>query len=110
MKYQRHSDTSHAAAERIEPAADTLRAEVYSWIVRNGLYGSTDEETAEALSMAGNTQRPRRVELMDGGHVVDSGRRRKTRSGRNAVVWITVRVRDEAERRRKAANQGELLL
>jgi hypothetical protein len=108
MKYQRHSGTSHAAAESIEPAADTLRAEVYSWIVRCGLYGATDEETADTLRMAGNTERPRRVELCDGGLVADSGQRRKTRSGRNAVVWISVRVRDEAMRRREQSRMEDL--
>lgn len=106
MKYQRHSTTSHDAATRIEPAADTLRAEVYAFLRRTDLRGATDEEIAEALKMAGNTERPRRVELVDGGHVVDSLRRRKTHSGRNAVVWITTRVRD-AELRRREAMPGQ---
>ena len=97
MKYQDHSATSHAAALRIEPAADTLRAEVYAWIIRCGLHGATDEELQTALHMAGNTERPRRVELMDGGHVVDSQQRRKTKSGRDAVVWIATRVRDRRQ-------------
>ena len=88
MKYQSHSDTSLDAAERIESVAETLRADVYRWIALQGKRGSTDEETAEALLLSGNTQRPRRCELVDGGFVVDSGQRRKTHSKRNAVVWI----------------------
>lgn len=95
LKYQRHSDTSRAAAERIEPARDTLRAEVFSYIVQAGLSGATDEEISEALAIPGNTERPRRVELVEGGHVDDSLRRRKTRSGRSAVVWVAVKVREQ---------------
>jgi transcription initiation factor IIE alpha subunit len=91
MKYQPHSGTSRLAALRIEPAARTLRAAVYSVIIKAGVSGATDEEICEALRMAGNTERPRRVELMDGGFVKDSSRRRHTRSGRQAVVWIAVR-------------------
>jgi hypothetical protein len=34
-----------------------------------------------------STQRPRRVELVEGGWVEDSGERRPTRSGMDAVVW-----------------------
>lgn len=30
----------------------------------------------------------RRVEGVEAGRVVDSGRTRKTRSGRNAAVWV----------------------
>ena len=88
MKYQSHSDTSLEAAERIEPTAGTLRAEVYSIIFAAGFEGATDEEICTALDMGGSTERPRRVELADGGFVMDSQRRRQTRSRRWAVVWI----------------------
>jgi hypothetical protein len=108
MKYQRHSGTSRAAALSIEPATDTLRAAVYSWITRCGMHGATDQEISEALRMPGNTQRPRRVELVDGGHVVDSTRRRKTHSGRDAVVWISARVRDRAARARTVPGQADM--
>jgi hypothetical protein len=94
MKYQRHSDTSVHAALSVEPNANTLRAEVYSFIVRSGPHGATDEEICEALHMGGSTERPRRVELMDGGFVRDSTNRRNTRSGRYAVVWIATSVAD----------------
>jgi hypothetical protein len=39
------------------------------------------------LQMQGSTQRPRRVELVRAGLVVDSGLRRRTFAGRSAVVW-----------------------
>jgi hypothetical protein len=50
--------------------------------------GWTDEEAANYLDMTGNSYRPCRVDLMDRGLVHDSGRRRKTAAGRNAVVWV----------------------
>jgi hypothetical protein len=93
MKYQGHSDTSYEAALEIEPSKDSLRAKVYSHIILCGLYGATDEELQLTLNMAGNTERPRRIELVDGGHVIDSNYRRKTKSGRDAVVWIATRIR-----------------
>ena len=87
--YVRGSETSRAAAERIAPNANTLRAAVYAFLVRCERHGATDEEVCDALGMGGSTERPRRVELVDGGFVVDSGRQRQTRSGRRAVVWMT---------------------
>lgn len=92
MKYQRHSDTSQAAALSIELNANTLRALVYAFIKRADLRGATDEEICDALRLGGNTGRPRRVELVEGGLVRDSSNRRRTRSGRNAVVWVAATV------------------
>lgn len=86
-KYQRHSDTSRSAARNIESSASTLRAKVYRFLSVSGEYGATDEELQIALEMNPSTQRPRRIELVEKGLVKDSGRVRKTRSKRNAVVW-----------------------
>ena len=57
--------------------------------VSNPHYGMTDEEIQDALRMNPSTQRPRRVELVEGGWIVDSQRRRRTRARRDAVVWVT---------------------
>jgi hypothetical protein len=75
----------------VQNTAATMRAQVYAFLTRQGRYGATDEEISDALAMPGNTERPRRVELENAGFVVDSGGHRQTRSGRNAVVWITIR-------------------
>ena len=80
--------TSLAAAESIAPTAATLRAQVFDLLRSHG--GMTDEEMQQALSMNPSTQRPRRGELVDAGQVRDSGRTRKTASGREAVVWEVV--------------------
>lgn len=81
--YQRHSDTSKAAAERIEPKAGSLRAKVLAYLRVEG--PSTDKEMQAGLKMQGSTQRPRRVELVASGHVVDSGERRD-----RSAVWVAV--------------------
>lgn len=83
---QRHSETSRAAAEGIKPAAGTLRAKVLDCI-KNSASGLSDENVQDLLQMPASTQRPRRIELVRAGLVVDSGKTRLTRSGRSAVVW-----------------------
>ncbi len=83
----RDSTTSKAAAVRAEPKARTQRQRVYAYL-RHAPTGATDEQMQDALAMNPNTQRPRRIELVQAGSVRDSGRRQKTRSNRDAVVWI----------------------
>ena len=85
--YQRHSPTSRASALRVAPGVSTLRLQVLTFIRESGTMGATDDEMQVTLSMDPSTQRPRRVELVRAGWVIDSGRKRATRSGRAAVVW-----------------------
>ena len=85
--YQRHSVTSKEAALEMLPTAGTLRRQVYDYL-RSRPGGLTDEEIQDQMDMPPSTERPRRVELVAAGLVKDSGRVRKTRSGRKAVVWI----------------------
>lgn len=102
MKSQRHSETSTQAAVAIEDRAGTLRAKVRDYLKSQGLDGATDEQIQAALSMNPSTQRPRRIELVEAGRVLDSGRVRKTTSNRNATVWIAV------EAVNRPAKQGDL--
>ncbi len=80
--------TSDAAAESMRPHASTLRDKVRQHIAANGINGATADEIEHALGLAGNTVRPRLVELRNRHQVCDSGRTRKTVSGRQAIVWI----------------------
>lgn len=80
-------DTSRAAADQITSNTGKLRAQALAWITDAGDDGLTDEQGIARSGMAANTWRPRRVELVQSGRVVDSGARRRTRSGRLAVVW-----------------------
>jgi hypothetical protein len=85
---QRHSETSKAAAEAIKSRVEIDRARILAEIKRLGLIGRTDCELQEQLGMNGSSQRPRRIELVDAGLVKDSGRTRKSASGRACVVWV----------------------
>ncbi len=83
-----HSATSREAADAIRESAPTLKARVLAYIRECGERGSTDEEIQAALHMEGSTERPRRTSLVDDGVVRDSGKKRLTRSGRSACVWV----------------------
>jgi hypothetical protein len=58
-----------------------------SFIVGQHAHGATDEEISIGLKMHADTARARRVELRDAGLVLDSGKRRNTKSRRPATVW-----------------------
>jgi hypothetical protein len=85
--YQAHSETSRAAAHEIAMSVATLRMRVYE-LIASSPEGVTDEYGQITLGMEGNTYRPRRRELQQAGAIKDSGTKRKTSSGRNAVVWV----------------------
>jgi hypothetical protein len=90
--YVAGSDTSEAAAVAITPKAEGLRLLVYRHIWRNGSYGATCCEVELALEMRHQTASARIRELYLSDDVRDSGRRRRTTSGRNAVVWVANRL------------------
>lgn len=84
------SETSREAAESVADDVAALRAIVFELFQREGEAGLTDDEIAATLELDGNTARPRRWELAQDGVIRDSGRKRKTRRGRNATVWVLV--------------------
>tara|TARA_Y100000361_G_C11074690_1_gene297583 strand:+ start:67 stop:366 length:300 start_codon:yes stop_codon:yes gene_type:complete len=86
--FQRHSPTSKQAADQIEQSANTLRVKLFCFIRSCGERGCTDEEAQIALPMPPSTQRPRRVELASVGLIKKNGQTRKTKSNRNAAVWV----------------------
>ena len=88
-----HPETSRAAAWAVAPRTGTQRRKV---LVAIAYKPRTDEELQADLAMSGNTERPRRVELVEGGWIEDSGERRKTRAGDDAIVWsLTEKARAE---------------
>lgn len=95
--FERGSDTSRTAAVALEGSGqrNAKRARVYKFIIDRGEYGATDSEIERALGMGGNTERPRRRELVLMGLVVDSGKRRLTATRRQAAVWV---VKDQGKR------------
>lgn len=52
-----------------------------------GSYGRTDDEIETILNLPHQSVSARRGELVKAGHVLDSGRQRRTKWGRLATVW-----------------------
>lgn len=80
--------TSQAAAESIQQVRSALGARVLAYLEQCGDHGATDREIATALSIDGNSGRPRRIELVRLGLAADSGRTRPTPRGRRSTVWV----------------------
>jgi hypothetical protein len=80
--------TSHEAARSVTELSEKQEL-ILSALRRNP---SIDEEIQDWFSivMSPSGARTRRAELVDMNLVRDSGKRRKTRSGRNAIVWEAV--------------------
>lgn len=79
--FQRHSETSRRGALTNYPKSGTQRARVLLAIASGP---HTDNELCDVLGLSGSSVRPRRVELVSGGLVEDSGVRRS-----GSVVWRT---------------------
>jgi hypothetical protein len=89
-KFQRPGDaaeTQRLAAAAAYPMTGTCRRRVLDAIIFAGEKGATDEQLQRWLDLNPSTERPRRVELVEGGWIEDSTIRRATLSGRSAVVW-----------------------
>ena len=80
----RRIETSVKAAESIKPCAHNMRLEVLAWLKR---VPSTCCELEGVLNMPHQTCSARITELRQRGEIFDTGARRKTFSGRNAIVW-----------------------
>jgi len=85
VPFVRGSDTSEAAAIRLDP--ESLEAAVFAAIARSS-NGCTDDEIEVMLQLSHQTTSARRRTLVLKHRVRDSGLRRQTRSGRQAVVWV----------------------
>jgi hypothetical protein len=82
------SATSAAAAASLLPVLGRLQKVVLEAIQLEGGRGLTDDELEVQLHMSHQSASARRRELQLRGDVIDSNRTRRTRSGRNAVVWV----------------------
>lgn len=81
------TDTSDEAYASVIDEASRLRAEVHRAIRDAGDQGATCDEVEVRLAMRHQTASARVRELALRDRVVDSGTRRRTRSGRTAIVW-----------------------
>lgn len=79
-------DTEEEAAVCVLPRSGTQRRHVLDAIHNSS--GLTDMEIAEELGMVSDSARARRNELMNGGWIQDSGNRRGSGHGGQAIVWV----------------------
>jgi hypothetical protein len=80
-------ESSRLAALRAAPQAGTARLRVLEAVVSAGARGITDDELSAVLTLSPNSVRPRRLELVEGGWVVDSGMKRDSFYGNPAICW-----------------------
>jgi len=96
--YVADSDTSRAAAASMKPHTPYLRDRImrlfddrmpteYDVVVHGRQIGWTCDEIETELGASHQTVSPRVYELARSGAIVDSGERRKTKTGRKATVW-----------------------
>jgi hypothetical protein len=81
------SATSEAAAQSQNKRLGPKQARILELIAESP-DGRTDDELERMTGWIGSTVRPRRRELFLAGKVRDSGRQRKTSTGRSATVWV----------------------
>ena len=82
-------ETSLEAYAAIKPSLRPLQEQVLNTIKRFPC-GVTDEQLFNITGIAPNTCRPRRIELVALGLVMDTGDRQRTTSGRQAILWKAV--------------------
>lgn len=101
------TETSQAAADSVKEDASTLRSKVLE-VIRKTPGGLTTDEVEQLLHLNHQTASPRMWELHRRGLIGDSGNRRKTRSGRMAIVYRALTEQELADitlRAVKAARQ-----
>lgn len=87
--HARASDTSRAAAESVVKDVTRLRRAVLDAIGTEP-DGLTCDQVEERLGIRHQTASARVRELAQLGLIIDTGERRKTRSGRSAAIWKKV--------------------
>jgi len=84
--HQRHSETSTAAAIGIKDRFPEKKESILVLFSKEA-NGLTDEEGQIITGINGNSYRPCRISLYDGGYLKESGNRRYTMLGNLAEVW-----------------------
>lgn len=97
------SETSQEAYDPINRS--TLRIKVFKAVIERPFGGTTCDELEISLGMIHQSCSARVNELMNSGWIFDSGFRRKTRNGRNAIVWLPA---EHGEEMLRMLQKGEI--
>lgn len=84
-----HPETSELAGLQARLQAGTRRRQVFDCIARSMSTGMTDDEIERMMGKSHQTISATRNTLMNDGLIVDSGQRRRTQFGNQAIVWVT---------------------
>lgn len=91
MSYARATDpsTSWEAADSLsDDHVARVRDQVHKYALKCGTHGFTDKELETYFDDFGSTYRTRRAELSAMGIIVATDSKRRTPSGRNAIVHV----------------------
>lgn len=95
LPFVRGSETSELAAQTANRRkVERDRNRLLNLLRGRGTVGATDDEMQATLSLEGNTQRPRRGELLKKGLIRKTGVRRPTRTGKLADVYVAAEDTD----------------
>lgn len=109
VPYVKGSETSKAAAESIKHVVGSTKVRIYQYMMQCGEHGATDDEIEVALGMSHQTASARRRNLEQIGACKKTSRKRPTRSGRAAAVYVAVADADlKATRGRPSKQQQKL--
>ena len=84
-------DTSREAGEKAKEHSGKQRELIHFWIkwaAKSDAKGMTGDELSVLLLLPAQSVSARINGLHKDGWIIDSGLRRKTRYGRNAIVWV----------------------
>jgi hypothetical protein len=79
--------TSKDAAASVADRAPKLRNRILGELQVRADFGATCDELEQAFDLSHQTVSARLREMALGGLIVDSEKKRKTRTGRRAIVW-----------------------
>lgn len=88
LAHVRGSDTSRAAAHAKKMTEEVDERRIVDFLTKRGRIGATDDEIERAMHRSHQSVSARRRGLVLKGEVVDTGIRRRTRTGRLAAVWV----------------------
>ena len=91
-------ETSRLAYRVAQLRTGSRRKEQWTIIHHAGADGCTDDEVEQITGRSHQSVSATRNSLMEDGLVVDSGMRRKTRYGNDAIVWVVPRIEELEER------------
>jgi hypothetical protein len=86
--WQRHSDTSHAAAQSMRPHYTVQQKRIVDFLQGQGVTGGTYTEICSGTQLSAPSVCGRMVELVRGKHVIKSNDTRATPSNRQAHVYL----------------------